>query len=80
MGGTDDDDEDDDDVATGELSGTGHDGCSGVGQSGLCQAADRERRQHPSLSDYSTSGGAVQHGETHLSTTETHRCGVTNMH
>lgn len=60
---------DDYDVVTGELSGTGHDGCSGVGQGGLCQAADREWCQHPSLPHYSSSGGAVQHGKTHLSMT-----------
>lgn len=59
-------DDDDDDVTTGELFGTGHDGRSGVGQSGLCQAADRERSQYPSLPDDSSSGGAVQHGEMSL--------------
>lgn len=29
-----------DDVTTGELLGTGHDGCSGVRPSRLCQAAN----------------------------------------
>lgn len=48
---------------TGELPGTGHDGCSGVGQGGLCQAADRERREYESLPDNSSLGGTLQHGE-----------------
>lgn len=48
---------------TGELTGTGHDGRSGVGQGGLCQAADRERGEYESLPDDSSPGGAVQHGE-----------------
>lgn len=53
----------DDVVTTGELLGTGHDGCSGVRPSRLCQAAHRERSQHPPLPDDSSPGGAVQHGE-----------------
>lgn len=51
------------DVVTGELPGTGHDGRSSAGQSGLCQAADREWREHESLPDDSSPGGALQHGE-----------------
>lgn len=53
----------DDVVTTGELPGTGHDGRSGVRSSRLCQAANRERSQHPPLPDDPSPGGAVQHGE-----------------
>lgn len=44
---------------TGEFTGTVHDGRVGPGQSGLCEAADWKRREHPSLTDDSSSGGAL---------------------
>jgi len=48
--------------APGALSGAGHDGRPGPGQSGLCQAAPGERCQYPSLSHHPQARGAVQHG------------------
>lgn len=69
----------DDVIASGELAGAGHDGRSGAGQGGLCEAADRERSEHPSLPDDSSPGGAVQHGEVPLTTCRIFKCGCGHM-
>ena len=48
-------------VCVGGFSGAGHAGRPGDGQSGLCEAAHRERGQPASLPHHPTAGGALQH-------------------
>lgn len=50
-------------ILSGELTGAGYDGCSGAGQSGLCQTAPREWSQHSPLPHHSQAGRVIQHGE-----------------
>ncbi|CAM9146655.1 unnamed protein product, partial [Lampetra planeri] len=45
----------------GELFGTGHDGCSGSGQSRLCQTASGEWGQYSPFPHDSQTGGVIQH-------------------
>ena len=46
----------------GGFSGAVYVGCPSAGQSGLRQAADRERSEHASLPHPLQTGGALQHG------------------